>query len=420
MRPNLHIPQVTTDELLAGARITGTLDLEATTLSCPLTLLGCYLERPINLDHARAPALHLPACHVPALSGAQLETSGNLSLSRGFTAKGEVSLNGAHIGGGLDLSGATLANPDDAALFADRLTVDQGMACTQGFTAKGSLQLVGAQISGGLDFSGAQVNDQIGLSGAHVTELLFYGATLANPDGMALLADRLTVDQGMACAQGFTAKGEIYLVDAHIGGQLNFHDATLSNPAGVALDLERLRADTLILLPKTPPKGTVYLTNANVNTYSDSQATWPADLRLGGFTYGALHASPEVDATKRLRWLEHDPGGYIPQLYEQLAAAYRKAGRDEDARKVAIAKQRRRRQVLHPASKVWNSLLYWTVGYGYRTWQAVLWLLGFLLVSWVVFARAYPAYMTPTKKPRRSAASFPAASLRIGYLAARG
>jgi hypothetical protein len=228
---------------------------------------------------------------------------------------------------------------------------------------------------------------------------LFSGATLANPDDTALVADRLTVDQGMACTQGFTAKGEIYLVDAHIGGQLNFHEVTLSNPAGVALDLERLRADTLILLPKTPPKGTVYLTDANVNTYSDSQATWPPDLRLGGFTYGALHASPEVDATKRLRWLEHDPGGYIPQLYEQLAAAYRKAGRDEDARKVAIAKQRRRRQVLHPASKVWNSLLYWTVGYGYRTWQAVLWLLGFLLVSWVVFARAYPAYMSPTKKP---------------------
>jgi hypothetical protein len=87
-----------------------------------------------------------------------------------------------------------------------------------------------------------------------------------------------------------------------------------------------------------------------------------------------------------------------PQLYEQLATFYRRAGRDDDARKVAIAKQRRRRQALNRPGKVWNSLLRWTIGYGYRTWQAGLWLLGFLVVGWIVFARAYPTHMTPTKQ----------------------
>jgi hypothetical protein len=280
------------------------------------------------------------------------------------------------------------------------------MACTErlikdepkAFTARGRLNLRGAKISGGLDFSGAQVDGEIVLGGAHVTELLFFGATLANPNGPALTADRLTVEQGMACAQGFTAKGEVILLHAHIRGRLSLRDATLSNPGGVALDLEYLRADTLLLLPKAPPTGTVRLTNAHVDIYSDSQATWPQDLRLGGFTYGALDARGEVDVTSRLRWLERDPDGYTPQLYEQLAAVYRNAGRDDAARKVAIAKQRRRRQALNRPSKVWNSLLRWTIGYGYRTWQAGLWLLGFLVVGWMVFAWAYPAHMTPTKQ----------------------
>jgi len=57
-------------------------------------------------------------------------------------------------------------------------------------------------------------------------------------------------------------------------------------------------------------------------------------------------------------------------------------------------------------SRIWNSLLYWTIGYGYRTWQAGLWLLGFLLVGWVVFAEAYPSYMTATKAPGQALPHF--------------
>jgi hypothetical protein len=350
--------------------------------------------------------LRLSGCRAPGLDAKQLQTQGDLELNE-FAADSAVSLFGAHIGGQLSFYGATLANPGGVALFATGLTVDQGMACTDGlvkgerkaFTARGRLNLRGAKISGGLDFSGAQVDGEITLAGAHVTELLFFGATLANPGGAALTADRLTVDQDMVCAQGFTAKGEVVLLGAHIGGQLHFRDATLSNPDGLALDLERLRADTLLLLPKAPPQGTVRFTNAQLHSYSDSQATWPPDLRLSGFTYGSLHAKPEVDVTARLSWLEHDPGGYIPQLYEQLAASYRKAGRDDAARKVAIAKQRRRRQTLNWPGRWWNTLLRWTVGYGYQTWKAGLWLLGLVGLGWIIFDLAHPAHLTTAKPP---------------------
>jgi len=69
---------------------------------------------------------------------------------------------------------------------------------------------------------------------------------------------------------------------------------------------------------------------------------------------------------------------------DQLAIAYRNAGREEAARRVAIAKQRKRRNPLNPL----NWLSYATVGYGYRTWLAGAWLAAFLAVGTWVFSRA--------------------------------
>ena len=43
---------------LAGARITGVLDLEAARLACPLLLDGCSVGQPINLKEAHAAATY--------------------------------------------------------------------------------------------------------------------------------------------------------------------------------------------------------------------------------------------------------------------------------------------------------------------------------------------------------------------------
>jgi hypothetical protein len=80
-----------------------------------------------------------------------------------------------------------------------------------------------------------------------------------------------------------------------------------------------------------------------------------------------------------------------------LAAVYRRAGREEDARRVAIAKQRQRRRVLSWPARVWSLLLGALVGYGYRTWYAAGWLLLWLVSGTLVYQQAYPAHMRPTK-----------------------
>jgi hypothetical protein len=165
------------------------------------------------------------------------------------------------------------------------------------------------------------------------------------------------------------------------------------------LNVQRLRSDTFLLQPAGPPHGKVSLIDARVDVFYDSPDSWPRGLRLTGFTYGALLGTPPVDTKTRLHWLERDEAVYIPQLYDQLAASYRKAGHEDDARKVAVAKQRRRRRALHWPGKIWNGLLDWTVGYGYQAWKAGVWLLALVMLGWWIFDRAHPTQLAAAKPP---------------------
>jgi hypothetical protein len=125
----------------------------------------------------------------------------------------------------------------------------------------------------------------------------------------------------------------------------------------------------------------------------------PLASTLRGCTYGALDERYPASVRQRLGLLRSDPEGYSPQPYQQLMSFYRLAGREPDVRKVGISKQRARRQTLPFYSKPWSFLLDALVAYGYRTGQAGLWLLVFVLAGWKTFDIAYPSYLVPSKPP---------------------
>jgi hypothetical protein len=358
---------LTVDGSLYGVRLTA---------EGVVRLTGARIGGVCNLTGAR-----LTNAGGQALHAVRLGVDGDLLCRHGFVADGEIELSGAHVGGQLELDGARLTNPGAIALHGESLTCRQAMTCRDGFTAEGEIHLVDARLA------------QLDLSGATVT----------NPTGNALLADHLTVDQNMFCAHEFTAHGTVRLIGAHIGGRLSFNKAVLINPAALALDLEAATANELILRPRST-EGGVDLTNARVGLFGDDPAALtaitPGRLLLRGFTYETLD-NDEADVRARLRWLSQHQHGYTRQIYDQLSAAYRRAGDEESARKVAIAEQWRRRAVLNPAGKLTNWLLYLTVGYGYRTWLAVIWLAGLLGCGTWIFDRAHPAHMvwTDTQGP---------------------
>jgi hypothetical protein len=203
----------------------------------------------------------------------------------------------------------------------------------------------------------------------------------------------------MLCWAGFVAEGEVRLAGARIGGRLDFTGAKLTpdrpEKDGWILDLGELKTGTLFLRGLAKPPEGVDLTQAQVDTFIDDAASWPHLVVLRGFTYGVLHEQPRATARMRLTWLRRDPEGYTPQPYEQLASVYRRAGRERDARTVEFANQRARRHELSLASRL--SSLDALVGYGYRPWQPLVWLLGWWIAGALVFTLAYPHHMTLAK-----------------------
>jgi hypothetical protein len=386
--------------VVRGARISGGLNLEATTIACPFVLDGCFCDRPINLQEARAETIRITGCQLLCVAADQLETRGNLVLSH--SAAAVISLHGARLGGNLILNSTTLTGgswpinladasliprryaaadrEDNMALVAGGLRVDGDMFCRHGFSAHGQVWLVGANVS---------------------RQVIFDGARLENNDGVALFADRLNVGQNMFC-RNVETRGGVQLGAAHVGGQLVFDGARLSNEHGEEAALSLVEANvlgSLWLRFDEPPKGAVRLDGAEVGAVYDDEKTWPSELSLRDFTYGYLESSKPVPVKRRLRWLTRDPKGYAPQPYEQLVAYYRRAGDEQGARRVAIAKQRRRRGELAAPSKAWSLFLDASVGYGYRAWLAGVWLFGLVALGWIAFDHTYPEHFRAADGP---------------------
>jgi hypothetical protein len=349
-----------------------------------VSLAGARIGGTLSFSHA-----NLTKGQQESLRADRLTIEGDMRCGAAFTANGTISLVGARIGGELSITKTTLDDRGGIALLADGITVERDMQCGKEFTARGEVDLVSARIGGWLSFT---------------------DATLDNPRGQALRADGITVERGVQCGERFTARGGVRLPRAQIGEQLIFKEASLSEGAIVesryedsryerTLQLQDLRVPVLSLEFGQPPGGTVDLVGARVGVFVDEQKSWAATMRLLGFTYDTIESKKKIGVKARLGWLTRDQDGYSPQLYEQLAAVYRRTGHEDEARRVAIEKQRRRRSTLKPQGRAWNWLLYLTVGYGYRTWQAAVWLLGLLLVGTWVFDRAYPVSMVPAKQP---------------------
>jgi hypothetical protein len=135
----------------------------------------------------------------------------------------------------------------------------------------------------------------------------------------------------------------------------------------------------------------VRLTKARVGSWTDGVELWQAGggLDVDGFEYQALGS--EIPVADRLRWLRRalGPTTYRPGPYEQLAAAYRSEGLEDEAEQVLVARQRHRYATFGVAGRVWGELQRCTVGFGYRPWLAVGWLTLFWVLGGMWFA-AHP------------------------------
>ena len=402
-----------------GARITGALDLEGATLRCPLALLGCYLNRTLTLVDCEARSLGLNGSHIRALKADGLKTTGDVFLDDAFTAKGEVRLLGAEIGGNLECIGGTFENPGGDALTADLLKTAGSVFLSADFTAKGTVRLLGADIGGNLECDGGTFEnpdgDALHADGLKTAGSVFLrggftargevrlldadaggvldcdGGTFENPGGDALSADRLKITGGVFLRGGFTARGSVRLLGADIGGLLSCIGGTFENPDGDALSAEGAKVNGALFLRRlaAPPKGAINLAHARVGVLVDDRASWPpaGNLVLDGFVYDAIGSFAPTDASARLEWLRLQPeGDFRPQPYEQLVTVLRAMGLEEDAREIAIEKQREAGKRLHSRwARAASRFFDVTIGYGYLPWRPVIVLAALLLSAIMIY-----------------------------------
>jgi hypothetical protein len=345
--------------LVRGFRVTGCLELSNSRLDCPVQFDSCVFEHGVSLLEAKTRSVRFIGCELPSLDAGNTTIDGPLELMGSRLAW--LGLYMTQVSGHLELSGAEFSQPGGTAINADYLGVGAALY-GHDFTARGAVRLPGARIGGTLEFDGAH---------------------LFNEGDWALVADLISVGRDMRCRDGFIAIGEVGLASAQIGGRLFLGgDAPRSHigPGGSRQAREPGRIS-----------GPVDLRHARLGGLTDEPSNWPHRLFLGGLRYDDL--APRLPARQRLKWIALDPGAYQPQPYEQLAACYRSAGEDANARQVLMAKQRDRRATLRSPGRVWGVVQDAAVGYGYRPWLASLWLLALLITGTAYFA-AYPAVPT--------------------------
>jgi hypothetical protein len=351
--------------------------------------------------------MHNPAGN--CLEAREATIGGSVILSEGFLAEGSLMLTGARIAGALSCSAATIRAPGRTALQAEGMTVGQRVEFNK-FRTFGEVRLVDGRIE---------------------TVLECIESAFINPNGVCLHADRLNTKGRVWIDLGFESAGDVRFVGSRIGTQFELkggpHESIgltsffgTGMKAGASARITgNLRSIWLaraefgqdldctgvvfqgsdqnsLIAPGLRVAGVFYwrsilrvdgyvdLTGARAGELADDGESWPKRglLFIDNFVYDSLSRDAPVD---RREWLQLQ-SRFNPQTYEQAIKALRQIGRDQDARKLGLAKKRDQRVSagLSRSMRVWNKFLDLTVGHGYQIGRALIWA-GVLVMMGIAF-----------------------------------
>ncbi|MGC4984939.1 oxidoreductase [Streptomyces sp. DT193] len=375
---------------LTGVRITGVLDLAGGTVVPYVELKGCRFEKEVLLPESRFTTLRLVDCAVPRLEAARLHTEGDLHLPRCRFHNG-VRLTDAHIGTDLLLNQAVVyRDRRGRSITGDGMTVGQDLQAEM-LESHGELSLRGATVGVSLSLRGSRLSNPYTRLALNAPQLTVNRTLYMTPAGLGnpLMTGGTTPARG-TLVQRFECQGGIRLDDGRFGDAVDFDRARFTFDDDQELSLLRVQTPELRFLGERPERGKVVLSGARVVNLVDRASSWPGpgSLHMGGFTYENLVPQGAFPLTRRLEWVAAATAEYAPEPYERLAAVLRDSGEDEDAREVLLAKQRRRRETLPLAAKLWGYAQDMTVAYGYRPGRAALWMAVLWAATSVAFAHA--------------------------------
>ncbi|MFF1418751.1 oxidoreductase [Streptomyces sp. NPDC058280] len=400
---------------LRGVQITGTLNLAGGTIAPYVELKHCRFENEVVLPESHFTTLRMVGCAIPRLEAARLRTEGDLHLPR-CRVEGGIRLTDAHIGTDLLISQIEV-RPDrlGRAITADGLCVGQDLQADE-IETYGEVSLRGAQVGVSLSLRGSRlraarelmalnaprltVERTLHMTGAWVGpersgESGPFGATPPHGTGYAVAPAR------GARLRRFECHGGVRLDDGRFGDAVDLEQARFFLTATEELSLRRIVTPELRFKCERAEEGRVVLSGARIVTLVDMSTSWPGPggLAMGGLVYENLVPFGHFPLARRLEWVAAATPEYAPEPYERLAHVLRNSGEDADAREVLLAKQRRRRETLPLAAKLWGYLQDWTVAYGYRPGRAALWMAVLWGAGTIAFTRHPPQALHAEQHP---------------------
>ncbi|MGW1374207.1 membrane-associated oxidoreductase [Streptomyces sp. NPDC002446] len=360
---------------IAGARITGVLDLKYATIDAAIRLSHCHFDGVPDLYGAQLRQLNLSKSVLPGLTSGTLRVEGVLRLTD-CRMCGPVRLGGAQVSGALFMERAQFTAPDDSepVLQLNQASIGDDLWAPE-MRAHGQVRLTGASVAGRINVQDAEFD---------------------KPDGTALDAQNLSVGAHVR-ARCVRARGRVELRGSRISGRLDLLHARLSHPGDTALRASSCVIGELWLRRGERIEGALNLRRSQIEILTLEPEMLPDQVYLSNLTYTVL--APHEPAERRLPMLERDGDRYEPHGYEQLMAAYRRVGDDDAARLVHLAKQRRRRTTLPWYGRLWGFVQDATVGYGFRPLRAAVWLLSLMAVGSIAYGLDHPRPVKADEAP---------------------
>jgi hypothetical protein len=214
-----------------GAKIIGKLNLEMLVVPFSLLLHHCAVPDETSFNSLEIPRLDLGGSWVGPLMAEGIRVKGDIHLDAGFRAKGEVRLAGAQVGVDLNCSEGKFLNPKKK----DDETSGAALSA-DGISIGGDLLLnSGVRAEGEISIIGAQIGGDLDCA-----EGEFINSTQKDvqSSGLALSADGISVKSSVFLKSS-RFEGGVRLLDARIGATVECDHGEFINPAGEALILKR-------------------------------------------------------------------------------------------------------------------------------------------------------------------------------------
>jgi len=343
---------------ILGATFKEKLDLSEAVLEHPLKIEQSTFERAPNFNFLRS-------SRGLSLKGSVLRCP-NAKAPENF-----VNFQSASLGGHLNLEGVWFA----CKLDMGRIRVDGAIYLNK---LGDDVREHNAEYTE-VTLSNARVVEKLGLEGAKVRGTL----------------DMVRIQVGTDIAM--RDKGEfdkVKLAQASIGGSLDLTDSTLKS-----LDLTGTRVKGEFRIGPRSFKETdeLRLSQAVVGSVRSATAdTWPQHVDLAGFTYSrvggfwddARARESEPMVKEFMTWLGKQSER---QPYEQLGQAMEKEGYPDEAAEIFYAGRKVERDKAKSLTWVWLTMQDWFIGYGYKKWRSIIWVISFVIVGALIFRRTAEA-----------------------------